>query len=326
MHQKEDLVTKKVKFFYVSQIPTNNNASSLREKIYIPKKEWSHNFNKLSKKGLVQSFDDESINFQARYISSYETLGIHKILDPRLLTEVDEAHNQVRNFSPEFDNDTTRLANATAVVFKVIGGRLVFGICAGSQIGASNHSAVVNFINQAIKPANGYKWIAKPITVKGDIDKLKSSSGVTRFGFSTISDPNALPLEELNSIGNYDYVRESIKSISEEIGETTDVKIEISFHNGRKGSKDSLERLKKLALGLIKISRKDRKAEATILSDTKTEIIQLMEYKLAKAITLDLTDTTYYQGFDNLMSKVVESVEENIERIESSLFRDKNEN
>lgn len=77
---------------------------------------------------------------------------------------------------------------------------------------------------------------------------------------------------------------------------------------------------------MIKISRKDRKAEATILSDTKTEIIQLMEYKLAKAITLDLTDTTYYQGFDNLMSKVVESVEENIERIESSLFRDKNEN
>ncbi len=175
----------------------------------------------------------------------------------------------------------------------------------GASPGKPTQTAISAIAN-ALCPVDGGSWEASPIMAKADIDAFKESRGIRKLHFSGTVGQRRLDTEP-GTLG------EALAGISGCVGADLDITMTLSVRRGNRGG--VVQELKKA----FKLADFDDAKHLTVTTDDGfggTEILELVQHKLAASIDLPVSDgAVTEEGLVTALEGASESMEGRIRQI-----------
>ncbi len=218
-------------------------------------------------------------------------LAVHRPLSMDFMSTVDSDTMEVQDV-PVADLDAM-FAHSTAVVFLL---QLnVFGLVGGSGVHSQGKPAIVDFLNEFMKPGLGATWEAEPLMDRDRIDDFRKSDGVTEF-YARFDSENNLILPEAKGIFGFGDV------VADRIG--SDVEVEIRVKLPKDAPQTVAAKLKNLILkdegrwstnkgggARVKAKKGPLSEELNLVAArfaVEREIVELRDHEASFSILMDL--------------------------------------
>lgn len=208
--------------------------------------------------------------------TSTATIGMHKRLDPSLMSRIDIEGQSIGDFKLEQEGSGVRLAHASAVAIKEITGTLVVAIARGSSITVPRQVAVSAFFNHFFGD-DSTKWKHKGIIVAGDLELLKRTNRIKSYYARFIESPNTLEGELAKGSGP----RGASRRVAQDLGG----EIEVNLHV--KDSKQDLKVQEKMLEQVLSANKGHWEGsvhKAIAVIDDEDVVLDLIEHDMASTI------------------------------------------
>lgn len=205
------------------------------------------------------------------------TIGMHKQLDPSLMSQINRGEESVADFKLESQGSGVLLAHASAVAITEIQGTLVVAIARGSSISVPRQRAVSIFFNHFFATEKGVNWAHKGLIVPADIERLKRANRIKQYTAKFIESPHTLKGALVQGKGP----RKASRLIAKPLGGEVEILLNVKdVKNQRNVQEEMLEQVLTTNDGLWHGSVQ----RATAVIDNDEVVLDLIDHDMASTI------------------------------------------